>query len=425
MDISQPKNKRLRAYFRPLHQLPCPHPLTLGNASASVGSASELCGEVPAPVQQRPDLRLYPLHDPEAVSRLYADQDTLTPDQQDGESENSAEDDDLAGASAVAGCARNETVWAATREGDGQVRGNGDSRAFVDQHGYVWTPSFTVQHTKVAWARPVLKCSGRVSEYGKGSRASEARDAEPSRSGSCNGCGRLAAACPINLETQAEGVGAGVGSAQDDSSQEPESGDMKLEGAEERLVGDSWRRRSHWDALPPGWRRLTTLRARRLALQDSALKFLDSGAGFVKEAREDSLETLRMQWRANHRPWKAGPWEQQLHEGALAAGSQETQLKSKNFQPLRQIEMWDVGMFESEWSMNMTQDMEQRWKPPPPPQWAVRLLEEKRARNADGAPNDFVRLLRACCKTNFSEIVRCRSMVGWRGSCLFDLFLCN
>lgn len=87
--------------------------------------------------------------------------------------------------------------------------------------------------------------------------------------------------------------------------------------------------------------------------------------------------------------------------------------------------MWDVGMFESEWSMNMTQDMEQRWKPPPPPQWAVRLLEEKRARNADGAPNDFVRLLRACCKTNFSEIVRCRSMVGWRGSCLFDLFLCN
>ena len=139
-----------------------------------MGPASELYGEVPAPVQQRPDLRLYPLHDPEAVSRLYADQDTLTPDQQDGESENSAEDDDLAGASAVAGCARNETVWAATREGDGQVRGNGDSRAFVDQHGYVWTPSFTVQHAKVAWARPVLKCSGRVSEYGKGSRASEA-----------------------------------------------------------------------------------------------------------------------------------------------------------------------------------------------------------------------------------------------------------
>ena len=44
------------------------------------------------------------------------------------------------------------------------------------------------------------------------------------------------------------------------------------------------------------------------------------------------------------------------------------------------------------------------WVPPPPPPWAQKLLKQRRERDADGAPNDFVRLLRAVCAGNTEEV---------------------
>ena len=44
--------------------------------------------------------------------------------------------------------------------------------------------------------------------------------------------------------------------------------------------------------------------------------------------------------------------------------------------------------------------------PPPPPPWAQKLLEQKRVRDTDGAPNDFVRFLRAASTGNTEEVIK-------------------
>ncbi len=49
--------------------------------------------------------------------------------------------------------------------------------------------------------------------------------------------------------------------------------------------------------------------------------------------------------------------------------------------------------------------------PPPPPPWVQKLLQQKRVRDTDGAPNDFVRFLRAASAGNTEEVMKTRKCV--------------
>jgi len=67
-----------------------------------------------------------------------------------------------------------------------------------------------------------------------------------------------------------------VGSAGPEWSGARDEGDVLRAAGEERLLGDGWRRRSHWDRLPEGWGEMVTLRQRRVALQRWARQWLDA-----------------------------------------------------------------------------------------------------------------------------------------------------
>jgi len=54
------------------------------------------------------------------------------------------------------------------------------------------------------------------------------------------------------------------------------------------------------------------------------------------------------------------------------------------------------------------------WVPPPPPAWMTRLLEKKKEKELDCAPNDFVRLLRAARDGVMEDIIAFRHFSGWR-----------
>ena len=69
-----------------------------------------------------------------------------------------------------------------------------------------------------------------------------------------------------------------------------DEGDVRLENGEERLLGDGWRRRSHWDRLPEGWGEMVTLKQRRLAMQGWAQQWLDAVLLFSFGVKLDQSE---------------------------------------------------------------------------------------------------------------------------------------
>ena len=54
--------------------------------------------------------------------------------------------------------------------------------------------------------------------------------------------------------------------------------------------------------------------------------------------------------------------------------------------------------------------------PPPPPPWVQKLLQQKRVRDTDGAPNDFVRFLRAASAGNTEEVMKNKKMRRFSGT---------